>query len=200
MGEFVQTGLVSLSSSPWGPALLLSAFILRPIFLFPITALTAFSGYLFGPWLGFLYAMLATLLSCAVAYVLGGVFGRGAAAQLSEGSFINNLRERSFETVLLSRLLFLPGDLINYAAGFFKIPFLSFMAASALGGASGLLISVLAGASIEGQFDMRNVQINYSYIVGSSLVLILSLGLATFLRRRRNSLIGEDQSEKLPKK
>ena len=192
----IQEGLVSLSSSPWGPFVLFGAFLLRPLFLFPITLLTVFSGYLFGPTLGFGYAMLATLLSCTVAYSLGGIFGRGALSQLGEAGFIKRLRERSFETVLLSRLLFLPGDLINYAAGFFRIPLLSFLGASALGGASGLLVSVLAGASIEGQFDMRSVQIDYRYVLGSSLILLLSLGLAALLRRRTDLDVKEISQKK----
>ena len=90
-----------------------------------------------------------------------------------------------FETVLLSRFLLLPGDLVNYAAGALRISFAAFMLATLIGGIPGLLIGVLAGASLEGEFSTDGVQLNVGYLLASSGLLVSSLALSAFLRRRQ---------------
>ena len=182
----IQGWLGAIAENPWGPVVLLSIFMLRPLLLLPITILNAFAGFLFGPVLGLAYAVIATLLSSAVAY---GV-ARFLRVQPKEGGsgFIDNLRSRSFETVLIGRLIFLPGDLINYAAGFLRISFVAFMLATAIGGLPGLMVSVLAGASIEGQFSFQGLSIKPWYLVASVGMLIFSFGMSYILRRRSKGL------------
>lgn len=180
----IQSWLEAIAGSPWGPVVLLGIFMLRPLLLLPITILNAFAGFLFGPVLGLAYAVIATLLSSGIAY---GV-ARFLRVEPKEGSsnLIQNLRSRSFETVLMGRLLFLPGDLINYAAGFLKISFMAFMLATAIGGLPGLMVSVFAGSSIEGQFSFQGLRINPWYVLASIGMLIFSLGMSYVLRRRSN--------------
>lgn len=181
--SLIQSWLEAITENPWGPLVLLSIFMIRPLLLLPITILNAFSGFLFGPVAGLAYAVLATLLSSAIAY---GV-ARFLRVEPNEGSseYLERLRSRSFETVLTGRLLFLPGDLINYAAGFLKISFIAFMLATALGGLPGLMVSVLAGASIEGQFSFQGIRINAWYLLASAGLLVFSLGTSYLLRQRQ---------------
>jgi uncharacterized membrane protein YdjX (TVP38/TMEM64 family) len=174
--------LESLSKNPYSVALLFLTYLLRPLFLLPITVLTVFTGFLYGPVWGMLYSLLATLASSSVAYVLGRFFG-GDTLPL-QTSWMNQLRLRSFETVLTSRLIFVPGDAVNYACGFLKISFTAFLLATALGGLPGLLVGVLAGASIEGQFSFSGIKINIWYVITSLILLIISLGISKFLRSR----------------
>lgn len=185
--ELLEAGLLSLSSSPWGPLALLGMFLLRPLLLLPVTLLNVFAGYLFGPAFGFVYALLATLLSSALAYGLGRFFGQGALKALGNKRFLSALRERSFESILLARLIFLPGDLVNYASGFLKVPFGAFLGATALGGAFGLLLTVLAGSSAEGQFNLREIQPDLRYLLAASALLLVSLALSVWLRRRQSA-------------
>jgi len=182
----IQSWLGAIVENPWGPVVLLGIFMLRPLLLLPITILNAFAGFLFGPVLGLAYAVIATLLSSAIAY---GV-ARFLRVEPKGGSsgFIDNLRSRSFETVLIGRLIFLPGDLINYAAGFLRISFVAFMLATAVGGLPGLMVSVLAGASIEGQFSFQGLRIKPWYLVASVGMLIFSFGMSYILRRRSKGL------------
>ena len=174
--DFIRNGTL-------GPLIFLLIYLIRPFLLVPITLLTVASGFLFGaPW-GFAYALFATLLSSALAYlfgryVAGDVPGLGAA-------FVARLRTRAFETVLISRFIFLPGDLVNYAAGVLRISFVAFMLATLIGGVPGLLIGVLAGASLEGEFTTRGVQLNVWYLLASGGLLVSSLTLSYFLRRRQ---------------
>ena len=89
------------------------------------------------------------------------------------------------ETVLTGRLVFLPGDLINYAAGALRVSFAAFALATALGGLPGLAVCVLAGASLEGPFRFEGVRLNGWFLLASALVLGSSLALARWLRARR---------------
>ena len=184
--SLIQGWLEALAENSWGPLLLLGLFALRPLLLLPITILNVFAGFLFGPFFGLLYAMIATLVSSAIAYGLGRFFDM--SPQVEERGFLNRMRSNSFETILTGRLIFLPGDLINYGAGFLKISFIAFMLATALGGLPGLLISVLAGASLEGQFRFDGIRLNAWYLLASGLLLVGSLGLSYLLRHRRAAI------------
>jgi uncharacterized membrane protein YdjX (TVP38/TMEM64 family) len=179
--EILSEWLESLSKSPYSFFLLLVVYIIRPLLFLPISLLTVFAGFLYGAFWGTLYTTLATLLSCAVAYAVGR-FLRGDETRLHSG-WLERLRERSFETVLVSRLTFLPGDVVNYAAGFLKISFLSFLIATAIGGLPGLLVGVLAGASLE-TFSASGIRLNPWYIVASLVMLLASVFLWWWLRKR----------------
>ena len=170
--------------SPATPFVLLGAYLLRPLTLLPVTFLTVASGFIFGPVWGSLYALVATLLSSGLAYAIGRLFGAGGLE--TRGDFVARLRSRSFETVLLGRLLALPGDLINYASGFLRISFSAFLLATALGGAPGLLTGVLVGASVEGDLGAARVTINAPYLLASAGLLVVSLGVSYALRRRES--------------
>jgi uncharacterized membrane protein YdjX (TVP38/TMEM64 family) len=174
--------LEALAQSPYRLILIFLIYLVRPVLLLPISILTVFIGFLYGPVWGTLYALLATFVSSSVAYILGRFFGGNSL--LLQTSWINQLRQQSFETVLTSRLIFIPGDLVNYACGFLKISFGAFLLATALGGLPGLLVGVLAGASIEGQFNFSGIEINIWYVITSVLLLVVSLGISTYLRRK----------------
>ena len=182
VSEILTEWLESLARSPYSVLLLLAVYVVRPLLFLPITLLTVFAGFLYGAVWGTVYATLATLLSCAVGYVVG-YFLRGDKLQLQKG-WLERLRERSFETILVSRLTFLPGDVVNYAAGFLKISFVSFLLATAIGGMPGLLVGVLAGASLE-TFSATGFRLNPWYIVASLVMLLASVLLWWWLRKRK---------------
>ncbi len=192
--QVVQLGLRQVTDNPFGPVWLLGLFLLRPLLLLPITLLNVFAGFLFGPVWGLLYALSASLLSSAVAYGVARSFG--AAPEQAGSGFLERLRSRSFETVLTSRLVFLPGDLVNYAAGFLRISFVGFMTATALGGLPGLMVSVFAGASVEGQFTFSGVEVSPGYLLASAGLLVVSLGLSFWLRRHAEDATTETHRAK----
>ncbi len=183
MAEIMQGWLEAISESAWGPLLLLGIFLLRPVLLLPITILNVFAGFLFGPVLGFLYAQTATLLSSSIAFILGRFFGQQTASQLNMQAFGRRLQENSFVTVLSARLMGVPGDLVNYSAGFLRISFSQFLSATALGGSPGLLMAIFAGASLEGDFSFSGVRLNIWYLIISLILLTVSILSAVYLKR-----------------
>lgn len=178
----LRTSLTALQGDPLAPLLLLLLYLLRPLFLLPVTLLTVASGLFFGVLWGVVYAGVATLLSATVAYLLGRTFAREVPDNAAPG-LVGRLKVYPFETVLLSRFLFVPGDLVNYVAGYLHVPLGAFVLATAIGGLPGLLIGVLAGASLESGLQGR-VQLNLGYLLASAVLLLVSLGGSWWLRRR----------------
>ncbi|MFN2321465.1 MAG: TVP38/TMEM64 family protein [Trueperaceae bacterium] len=169
-----------------GVPVLLVAFAVRPVLLIPVTVLTAFSGWWLGPWLGFAFAWGAVTASAAVPYVLARALRGRATAAASPRGWRGALGRDPFETVLVARLMMLPGDLVSAAAGAVRVPWGPFLGATALGGVPGLAVGVLAGASLDDPdvFTWSAVRIDPATIVAAAVALALAWGLAWVLRRR----------------
>lgn len=177
-----------LIDSFYGPLFYIVVYALRPLIFFPATLLTVLSGFLFGP-LAILYTVLGSNASAMVAYSVGRYFGRGILeAEEDVGrirNYMSRMRDNSFETVLLMRLIFLPYDLVNYAAGFLKIDWKAFLLATIIGSIPGTISFVLLGNSfgtldelLAGQFRLNPVALGLSVIL-----ILVSIGLSRYLRR-----------------
>ena len=184
--EVVQQLLAFLKAGFWGPVLYVGLYTLRPLTLFPSTLLTLAGGFVFGPVLGVIYTLIAGNSSAAVAYVVGRYFGQGLLAGQPDGllqRYAARMRANSFETVLIMRFIFLPYDLVSYAAGFLNIQFLPFSLATALGSIPGTLAFVGFGASIDA-FDGALPQLNPVTFGLAVATFLISLALARLLKRR----------------
>jgi len=171
-----------VGGSPTGILLLIGIYLLRPLLLLPVTVLTAFCGYLFGPWLGLLVAHAGGLLSATVAYLAARLWrGRPPAVP---APWLAAMHSRTFETVLVSRLTFVPGDLVNGLAGALALPLRAFMAATLLGGLPGTMVGAFAGAGMQGGFTAGGVHLRPEFVATSLVLAAASLGLARLLRRR----------------
>ena len=177
----LRDSLTALRGDPLAPLWLLAVYLVRPLLLLPVSLLTVATGAVFGAVWGTVYATVATLLSVAVAYSVGRRFGT-ALPDESGASWSQRLRNYPFETVLLSRFLFVPGDLVNYVSGYLRINLAAFLGATLIGGTPGLLVGVLAGASLEP--EATSFSLNPSYVLASAALLLVSLGVSWWLRRR----------------
>ncbi len=173
--------LAALRGNPLAPLWLLLIYLVRPLLLLPVSLLTVATGLLFGAVWGTVYATLATLLSVTVAYALGRRFGT-SLPDGPETGWSGRLKSYPFETVLLSRFLFVPGDLVNYVSGYLKINLPAFLGATLIGGTPGLLVGVLAGASLEP--EAASFGLNPGYLLASAALLGVSLGVSWWVRRR----------------
>ena len=181
--SLLRSVLSALQDDPLAPLFLLLIYLVRPLFLLPVGLLTLAVGLLFGVFWGTVYALLAALLTAAVAYWLGRLFGRGLPA--AQAGWLGRLKAYPFETVLLCRFLAVPGDLVNYASGYLKISFAAFLGATAIGGSPGLLVAVLAGASLTSLTERSaRFSLDWRYLLASAILLVLSLGVSWLMRRR----------------
>lgn len=189
-----------LRDNPYGPLVFVAAYALRPLVLFSAGLLTVAAGALFGPLWGVLYTVIGANLGAALAYGLGALLGGdllagaspndaaegGADAGPAPGGrwrrYLDGLRSNTFATVLLLRTLYAPYDLVNYLAGFGRVPFAPFLLATALGSLPGTVSFALLGAatglsSWPPDFDPR-------VLAASLALLVASLLLSRWLKRR----------------
>lgn len=177
----------ALQGSAWGPAVFTVLYLVRPLLLFSAAVLTVAGGFLFGPWLGLAVVVVASNASAMVAYGIGRWFGTGALAEGTEGRriarYADRLRTRSFETVVVLRLLLVPYDLVSYLSGFLRIAPVSFLAGTAIGSIPGTVAFVLFGASVE-RFDGGVPSLDPRTLAASAALLAASLLLVRVVRRR----------------
>ena len=185
--ESLQSFVDRLDGAWWAIPAYLAIYTVRPLVLFPASILTIAGGILFGPVVGIGVAMVGANLSALVAFQVGRVFSPTALAE-GEGATViarwsARMRERSFVTVMLMRLAFLPYDLVNYAAGFLRIRPVAFLAATAVGSLPGTVSFVLAGASLE-RLDAGLDGFDPKVFAASLVLFVISLVVAKVVQRR----------------
>ena len=170
-----------------GPIAYLIAYALRPLVLFPASFLTLAGGFAFGPVLGSVLTVIASNISASIAYVIGHYFGRGL---LEEGEsdrriarWADRMRRNGFEATFLMRLVLVPFDIVNYLAGFLRISFWPYLAATFLGSLPSSLAVVLAGASVK-KFDGAVPSFDPRTLVAAIVLFAISLAVARIVRRR----------------
>lgn len=190
--EAGQRFLDSIGSAWWGVLAYIGVYLIRPLVLFPASVLTVMGGILFGPWLGVAVVVIAANASAMVAYGVGRLLdASGSASERTTdervsfmASWSRRLRQNSFETVFVMRLVFLPYDLVSYGCGALRIRWVPFLAATALGSFPGTISFVLLGASLE-RIDEGIDGVNPWAIVASVAIFIVSIVISRMLRKQQ---------------
>ena len=122
--QVVQRMLVFMQNGVWGVLIYVILYAVRPLILFPATVLTLAGGFVFGPFLGVLYTIIAGNISSTIAFYVGQFFGDDILKDDGSNGIIQRytrrMRENSFETVMVMRFIFLPYDAVSYLAGIFE--------------------------------------------------------------------------------
>src|SRR5690625_1508164 len=87
--------LQGLQTSRYAVLWLLLIYVIRPLFLLPVSVLTVFAGFLFGAVYGTLWSMVAAVGSAALAYGLARFVAGGR--RIPQGKAAAHLRENAFE-------------------------------------------------------------------------------------------------------
>lgn len=172
----VVDGLEALADRPVGFVLALSVlYLVRSLFLWPVTFVSVLLGYLYDPWLAIPVALTGAALTGVVPFLVARHFATG------EGPFgaVGDLGERAtgsigaFRGVVVARLVPIPTDAVSYAAGLSKVSLSTFVVGTGVGELPWTLLAVAAGDS------MRTLSVD-GFSVEPSVVLGL-LGLAILL-------------------
>ncbi|RLM57122.1 DedA family protein [Halobellus sp. Atlit-31R] len=118
----------------------------RPLLAWPTTLLAVLLGYGVGP-AGFPIAIALVTLTSVPPYLLARRFGRtGRVADAGEA-----FRERTGDvrSVVASRLVPAPSDVVSVAAGLAGVPLSAFLVGTAIGEIPWVLVGILAGSSAE---------------------------------------------------
>lgn len=184
----------------WAPVVFVAAYLLRPLLFVPASLMTVAAGLLFGATFGTVLVIIAANGSAMVAYNVGrSLAGEQAEHDDERAGLVHRwgqrLRTRSFETVFVMRLLFLPYDLVNYTSGALRVHRPAFLTATVLGTLPGTLSFVLLGASLERLDDgLGGID---PWAVGASVaIFVISMVVAALLRR--SSAAADAPNEPLP--
>ncbi len=146
------TMVETVRDSVWLPVIMMAAFVVGGLIVFPVTILIIAAGILFSPLAALAYALAGTLLASAVTYAGGRVTGAGFVSGLF-GRHLERVRRALARNGLVGvaavRMVpFAPFSVVNYAAGAIKVRFSDFMFGTLLGMAPGTVIITLLGNQV----------------------------------------------------
>lgn len=130
-------------------------YVLAVLLFVPATAFTIAAGVLFGTWLGLGIVLIAAIISAGLAFIIGRKFSGNIPK--AEAGLIRKLQDRiekemhekTFEAILILRLLFFPYIALSYAAGLVKTAkFGPFLLATFLANIVGSFVFVYLGDSL----------------------------------------------------
>jgi len=134
------------------PLIVIAAFVVGGLLVFPVLLLIAATAAAFGPWFGFAYAACGALASALVTYGLGRVIG-GRTLDTVLGPRLNRIRRniarRGVLAIAAVRMVpIAPFTLVNLVAGATRIPLLDYVFGTILGMAPGLVLMSALGYQI----------------------------------------------------
>ena len=135
------------------PFIVLSAYIVASLLMFPVTVMIVATAFSFGPSNGFFYSLIGCFSSAILTYGIGRALGRDAVSRLS-GSRVNRLSRRLAEhgivTVVTMRIIpIAPFTVVNMFAGASHIRFQDFVFGTILGMTPGIAAITLFEHQLE---------------------------------------------------
>lgn len=180
--ETVTAWAEAFSMYPVAPLLVIVAYVVGSIVFFPRTLLTLGTVLAFGPWLGFVYAMLGVLVAALLTYYLGRLVSRDTVRHIAGekiNKITNTLRRKGLIAVVAVRMLpIAPFDVVNIVCGATRIKLWHFMAGTFIGMLPGMLAATVFGDQLKSA--MGDGKMNW-WIV--ALIALLFAG-SIFIARR----------------
>jgi phospholipase D1/2 len=169
----------SIQTHPLAPLIIIAAYVLGGIVLFPVTVLTAVTIITFGPVVGNLYGLAGWLVSASLGFCVGRSVGLDWLSRLL-GERFERLRcaaeKKGLLAVLGLRLVpVAPFSIVNLFIGASGIRFADFILGSMLGRIPGILAFTL--------FAVQLRTLAQSISLGKFLLVIVGLTLV-FLGQR----------------
>ncbi|WP_342240092.1 VTT domain-containing protein [Inquilinus sp. OTU3971] len=189
--ERLQQSLHGLAGTGWALPLVVAAFVLGGMVMFPVTVLIAATAAAYGAWPGLAYAGAGALASALAGYLVGLLAGE-AALRAVMGPRLHRIRDgiarRGVIAVATIRLVpIAPFTLVNLVAGAARIPILDFTLGTAIGLAPGLLVlSTLGDRLLSILRDPSLAEIGVLLAVIAAWIA-LSIGLQALVSRGRRS-------------
>lgn len=120
----------------WGPVVFILGYAVAAVAFVPGSLLTLAAGIIFGLAKGTVYTLIGATLGAAAAFLVARYVARGRIERRIEGNprfaaIDRAVGREGFKIVALLRLSpIFPFNLLNYALGLTKVPFLQYVAAS----------------------------------------------------------------------
>jgi uncharacterized membrane protein YdjX (TVP38/TMEM64 family) len=158
----------------------------------PQFVLIAAAVVAFGPWLGFAYSWIGTMVSSLVGFWLGRAFAAGLLRDMkSQGvdRFMALIGQNGFMASLIVRLVpSAPFIVVNMAAGVTPMSFAAFAAGTALGVIPKIALTAFAGNSVVQAFNGGGLQHIALLVAVAAIWLAMGLVARQWLKRRENQV------------
>ncbi len=144
--------LATTRGHPWAPAVVVGAFLIAGVVVFPIHGVVLATATVFGGWTGFTYSAVGVFFSGWIPYFVGAWLGKDAVAR-NFGPRVQPVlrvaKERGVLVVVGLRIVpAAPGTLTNLALGASGIRFPDFIVGTLVGMMPGLIVVSLMGDRI----------------------------------------------------
>lgn len=153
----------------------LAVYTAASLVLVPVTLLVGTKAVLFGPWLGFVYALLGAEAAALAGFAIGRRLGAGRIRRLA-GSRARALARRIERSGLLGTVIArmvpaAPFGLVNLAAGAAGIRFVDFALGNLLGLLPGTFLLAVYGDRL-GAFLRRADPLDLALLVGATALVV----------------------------
>lgn len=175
----VRSAMADLATGPWGLPALITVFIVSAFVGIPQFVLIGIAVFAFGPFLGFAYSWVATLVSGTVTFFTGRLVGEGTVRRHG-GQFSNRLstfigRNAFLASAIVRNVPTGPFLLVNMVFGVSHARFSHFLSGLALGVLPKIALVAFAGTSILQALDGRPLLAVAAAIVAIAIWLVLVL-------------------------
>ena len=182
------TLLRALDASPYAGPIVVAAYVLGSLVVFPVTVLIAATGIALGPTSGAIWASVASLVSACLNYCFVRCLPTGTVERVI-GPWIYKLGKRfdhgGIVAIMFARYFpFAPFTVVNVVAGAARIRFADFLTGTVLGMGPIILALTLFGDRLRGAWEAPTVG-NVSMMVLAALLWIaIAMSLQSLSNRR----------------
>ncbi|MFQ5928534.1 MAG: VTT domain-containing protein [Acidobacteriota bacterium] len=133
-----------VKGDPTGPIVVLAAYLVGGLVMFPVTLLIVATAFTFGPVLGFIYSLAGCLLSAALNYGVGCLVGRDLVDRIAGSNLsrvLQIVRRHGLMAVVTLRVTpMAPFSITSMVAGASRLRFTNFMLGTFLGKGPGIFV------------------------------------------------------------
>jgi phosphatidylserine/phosphatidylglycerophosphate/cardiolipin synthase-like enzyme/uncharacterized membrane protein YdjX (TVP38/TMEM64 family) len=160
-------------AKPWAPLVIILAYTPACFVMFPRPLITLAGVIAFGPWLGFLYALIGIVLSAVVTYYVGKRLRRDTVRRLGGPALdrmIEVLKKHGLVAMTLLRLVpIAPFFVEGIVAGAVRLKLWHLAAGTAIGMLPGTLAATIFGEQLQGA--LSGGSINWWIVGGCAAAL-----------------------------
>ena len=170
-----------VSDSVYAGPIVVAAYVLGSLIVFPVTALIAATGVAFGPWEGLAWASVGTLVAAIVYYHLARLL-RPEFVDRWLGRWTRKMGRRfqrdGIVAIMIARNVpFAPFQLVNIVGGLANIRFTDYLVGTILGMAPTILALTILGDRLRGAWDSPTIANVVLLLLAIVLWFAVALGL-----------------------
>jgi phospholipase D1/2 len=186
--ERIASWLQRIRASVWSPAIVIGAFVIGGLIVFPLTLLITATAVVFPPWAAILLSLAGALTNALVLYAIGRKAMRETMRH-AFAAYVEKLRQRldrsGIVAVATIRMVpIAPFTLVNLAAGAIDLRLRDYVLGTLLGVLPGTLALTAFGHQLRAIIEKPTLE-NIAILCGVIIVWIaLSLALQRAVGRR----------------